>query len=138
MVHETKIRVRYSETDRMGYVYYGHYAQYFEVARTEMLRSLGLTYKQLEDDGILLPVISMDIKYKNPAIYDDLLTIKTTLKKNPLIKIQFTYEVFNQKNELINIGNTTLVFVDAKTRKPRKAPQNFIDSLNNNGSTVET
>jgi len=131
MIHETKIRVRYSETDKMGYVYYGNYPQYYEVARSEMMRSLDFTYKQLEDSGILMPVIAMEIKYKKPAIYDDLLTIRTTLKKNPIIKAHFIYEVFNDKGELLNTGSTTLVFVDAKTRKPCKAPQYFYDALPN-------
>ena len=123
------LRVRYSETDRMGYVYYGHYAQYYEVGRTEMLREMGITYKQLEDDNFLLPVASMDIKYIKPAIYDDLLTIKTTLIRKPLIKLVFDCEIYNIKNELLNKANIFLVFVNGKTRKPCKAPQYFTEKF---------
>lgn len=128
-VHETKIRVRYGETDRMGYSYYGNYPLYYEVGRTEMLRSLGLTYKQLEDDGFLLPIASMKIDYKKPAKYDDLLTVKTILRQMPLVKLEFEYEIYNEKGDLLNKGTTLLVFVDEKTRKPCKAPKYFLDKL---------
>jgi len=130
IIHNTKLRVRYGETDKMGYVYYGFFAQYYEVGRTEFMRNFGLTYNEIENNGIILPVISLNIKYLKPAHYDDLLTIKTILEKIPSIRIEFKYEVYNQNNELLNIGNTTLVFVDEKTRKPRKAPKDFIIKLN--------
>jgi acyl-CoA thioester hydrolase len=126
---ETKIRVRYGETDRMGYLYYGHYAEYFEVGRTEMLRSLGMTYKSLEDNGIILPVRSLSIYFKNPAHYDDLLIVKTTLKTLPEIKLDFFYEIFREDRLLLCNGNTVLVFVDAFTKKIRKAPDSFLNSL---------
>jgi len=129
VIHETKIRVRYGETDKMGYAYYGIYPQYYEVGRTELIRSFGLSYKKLEDEGIMLPVLNLEIKYLKPAFYDDELTIKTKLVKMPAIRIEFEYEVYNQNDELLNMGNTTLVFIDAKTRKPRKAPQDFLEQL---------
>ena len=129
VIHETKIRVRYGETDKMGYAYYGIYPQYYEVGRTELIRSFGLSYKKLEDEGIMLPVLNLEIKYLKPAFYDDELTIKTKLMKMPAIRIEFEYEVYNQNGELLNMGNTTLVFIDAKTRKPRKAPQDFLEQL---------
>jgi len=129
IIHNTKLRVRYGETDKMGYVYYGFFAQYYEVGRTEFMRNFGLSYKEIENNGIMLPVISLNIKYLKPAHYDDLLTVKTILEKIPAIRIEFKYEVYNQNNELLNIGNTTLVFVDEKTRKPRKAPTNFLIKL---------
>jgi len=129
VIHETKVRVRYGETDKMGYAYYGIYPQYYEVARTELIRSFGLSYKKLEDEGIMLPVLSLDIKYLKPALYDDLLTIKTKIIKIPSVRIEFEYEIFNQNNELLNIGNTTLVFIDSQTRKPRKAPVDFLLKL---------
>jgi acyl-CoA thioester hydrolase len=122
---ETKVRVRYGETDRMGYLYYGHYAEYFEVGRTEMLRSLGFTYKAMEDEGIILPVRSMNINYKNPAQYDDLLTVKTYLKSFPEVKLEFLYEIFNENGLLLCSGETVLVFVDAAAKKIRKAPLYF-------------
>jgi len=129
IIHESTVRVRYGETDKMGYAYYGIYPQYYEVARTELIRSFGLSYKKLEDDGIMLPVLSLDIKYLKPALYDDLLKIKTKIVKLPAIRIEFEYEVYNQNNELLNIANTTLVFIDAETRKPRRAPKSFLIKL---------
>src|ERR1039457_69057 len=126
---EVKIRVRYGETDRMGYVYYGNYAEYFEVARVEALRELGLNYKDVEESGIMLPVYTFNIKYFKPAFYDDMLTIKTTIKEIPQARITFGYETYNEKKELLNKGETVLVFIDIKTNKPRSAPENFIKKL---------
>ncbi|MBI4945637.1 MAG: acyl-CoA thioesterase [Bacteroidetes bacterium] len=126
---EVQIRVRYGETDRMGYVYYGNYAEYFEVARVEALRELGLNYKDVEDSGILLPVYTFSIKYFKPAFYDDMLTIKTTIKEIPQTRITFEYETYNEKKELLNKGETVLVFIDTKTNKPRTTPENFIEKL---------
>jgi acyl-CoA thioester hydrolase len=130
MIENTiNIRVRYSETDQMQYVYYGNYAAYFEMGRVEWLRKLNVSYKEMEDNGIMLPVIEMNIKYYKPALYDDLLTLKTTLIKLPLVKIYFEFEIHNQKEELITTATTTLVFWDMKRNKPTKAPQNFIDKI---------
>lgn len=129
VIRESTVRVRYGETDKMGYAYYGIYPQYYEIGRTELIRSFGLSYKILEDDGIMLPILSLNIQYLKPALYDDLLTIKTKLIKKPAVRIEFEYEVYNQNNELLNIGNTTLVFIDAKTRKPRRAPKYFLIKL---------
>ncbi len=126
---EIKIRVRYSETDRMGYVYYGHYAQYFEVARVEMLRSLGLSYKKLEDEGVILPVLEYFIKYIRPAYYDDLLTFKTTITELPSARIHFNYETYNEKNVLLNTAKTTLVFVNQKTGKPTAIPGDLLEAM---------
>ena len=126
---ETKIRVRYGETDQMGYVYYGNYPLYYEVARTDMIRKLGWPYKKIEESGVMLPVLSLNVKYIKPAFYDDELTIKTYIKKLPTVRIEFEYEVYNKKEELINKGNTTLVFVDMKTMKPTSAPQGFSDDI---------
>ena len=119
---ETKLRVRYGETDRMGYLYYGHYAEYFEVGRTEMLRSLGLTYRSMEDNGIILPVRSLSINFRNPAHYDDLLTIRTCLKSFPEVKLDFFYEIFGEDGLLHCNGSTLLVFVNAATKRVMKAP----------------
>lgn len=123
---EINIRVRYSETDKMGYVYYGNYAAYFEVARVEMLRELGLSYKKMEDEGIALPVADFHIKYLKPAYYDDLLTIKTSIVKMPLTKIEFEYEMYNEAGVLLNKAETVLVFVDITTGKPCRAPENLV------------
>ena len=128
-IFETSIRVRYGETDQMGYVYYGNYPLYYEVARTEMLRSVGLSYRAMEEEGILMPVNSMNIKYIEPARYDDLLRLRVILKEMPTAKIHFYYEVYNEQDKLLNTGETTLVFVDAKTRRPRRAPKTFMNEL---------
>ena len=101
---ETQVRIRYSETDRMGYTYYGNYAQYYEIGRTELIRKFGMTYKSLEDSGIMLPVISLNIKYIKPGFYDDLLTIRTIIKEFPGTRIKFYHEIYNEQNVLINTG----------------------------------
>ncbi|MCC7331151.1 MAG: acyl-CoA thioesterase [Flavobacteriales bacterium] len=125
----TQIRVRYSETDQMGYCYYGNYAAYFEVARVDSLRQLGLSYKAMEDSGIALPVLEYQIKYFKPAFYDDLITIETTIEELPKARIHFLYKSYNSKNELINEAKTTLVFVNKISAKPCIAPEYFIKSL---------
>ena len=127
---ESKIRVRYGETDQMGYVYYGNYPLYYEVARTDMIRKIGWTYGKMEKSGVMMPVVSLNVKYIRPALYDDELTVKVTVKKYPTTKMEFEYEVFNEQNKLINTGNTTLVFVNMKTGKPTNPPEEFIEKLN--------
>lgn len=126
---EIELRVRYAETDRMGYVYYGNYAQYFEVARVEALRKLGFTYKAMEDSGIILPVLDFSIKYIKPAFYDDLLTIVTTIIKPPSARLFFEYETWNEKDELLNKASTTLVFINSELMKPCAPPSAFVESL---------
>ncbi len=126
---ETSIRVRYGETDQMGYVYYGNYPLYYEVGRTEMLRSVGLSYRKMEEEGILLPVRSLSIKYIEPARYDDFLTLRVILKELPMVRIHFFYELYNEQKSLLNTGETVLVFADAETRKPRRAPEILITEL---------
>ncbi len=111
--NQTNIRVRYGETDQMGYVYYGNYAQFFEVGRVEWLRSLGVSYKSLEDSGIMLPVIQLNINLSN----------------RPLVKIEFDFEIFNEKKELLTTGFTRLVFMDMKKNKPVKAPEYLLDQI---------
>lgn len=125
----TKIRVRYGETDKMGCVYYGNYMLYYEVGRVEALRELGYSYKKMEDEGIMLPVYTLTCKYIKPALYDDELLIKTTIKKLPDTRIEFGYEIYNSKNELLNTAETTLVFINTSTNKPCKAPSYFTDSI---------
>jgi len=126
---ETKIRVRYAETDQMGFVYYGNYATYYEVTRVEALRDLGISYKTLEEEGVLMPVLENWSKYILPAKYDDLLTIKLILKEMPAMRISFEYEVFNEEKKLINLGSTTLVFLDKLTGKPIQVPDVVQDVL---------
>ena len=125
----TNIRVRYGETDQMGVVYHGNYATYFEVARTEWLRNLGVTYKDLENNGIMLPVISLAFNFLKSAKYDDMLSISVFLKKRPLVKIEFDYEIYNQNKEKISTGNSVLAFINMKTNKPIKCPDYIIKKL---------
>jgi acyl-CoA thioester hydrolase len=122
-VSECQIRVRYAETDQMGYVYYGNYATYFEVARVEALRQVGLTYKMFEDSGTMMPVVHLNCKYKKPAKYDDLLTIKTTIREMPSTRIFFYYEVYNEAKVLLHEGETTLVCIDMKSGRPVLCPE---------------
>ena len=123
---ETQVRVRYAETDQMGYVYYGNYATYFEVARVETLRDLGFSYKKLEDQGIMMPVLESKIKYLKPAKYDELLTIRVKIPTFPQVRILFEYEVYNESGEKINIGETTLAFINMKTGRPCRMPDEMV------------
>ncbi len=113
----------------MGVVYHGNYAQFFELGRTEWLRSLGVSYKDMEISGIMLPVISINFKFLKSALYDDVLTIKTFLKKKPSVKIEFEYEIVNQNNELICTGNSVLAFMLNKTMKPTRCPDYLLKNL---------
>ena len=126
---DAKIRVRYAETDQMGYVYYGNYAAYYEVSRAESLRVLGVSYKELEKQGIIMPVLENYSKYIRPAKYDDLLTIRVFIKEFPDTRIRFDYEVYNEAEKLINLGYTTLVFIDAKTNQSVQMPDFLVDIL---------
>ncbi|MEM9981303.1 MAG: thioesterase family protein [Bacteroidota bacterium] len=123
ITHETQLRVRYAETDQMKYVYYGNYATYYEVARVECLRMLGVSYKSLEEEGIMLPVVESHIKYVKPAVYDDLLTIKVTIEKMPTAKITFDYKIYNEAGVFLNVGQTILVFIDMLTNRPMRCPE---------------
>ncbi len=127
--HEVNIRVRYAETDQMGYVYYGNYATYFEVARVEAFRSLGFPYKNLEDMGIGMPVLSLNIKYHQPARYDDHLTVKVTIPEQPRARVKFIYEVTNHDGKHINTGETELVFINMETGRPVRMPKVMADLL---------
>ena len=126
----TNIRVRYAETDQMGVVYHGNYFQYFEVARAECIRELGFTYADMEKAGIIMPVVEVNCKYLRPALYDDLLTIKITLKQLPENhKILFYQEVFNEKNELLATGTVLLYFMNAATMQRSKLPDALYQKL---------
>ena len=127
--HEFSVRVRYSETDQMGVVYHGNYAQYFEMGRVEWLRNLEISYKWMEENGIMLPVVSLNINYKKPARYDDLLRVKTIFKSQSSVKIEFDYEIYNEKEELLTIANSILVFVNMKTARPTVPPEYVTEKL---------
>ncbi|HEY1024027.1 MAG TPA: thioesterase family protein [Sphingobacteriaceae bacterium] len=127
--HKTRIRVRYGETDQMGYMYYGNYAEFYEVGRVEMLRSLGMTYRSMEADGIMMPVLEMKCKYIKPALYDEEITVKVTVDKMPGVRIHFRYELFNEQDQLINIGETTLAFIDMKRNRPCLPSAEFLEKM---------
>ena len=127
--HNTELRVRYGETDQMKFAYYGIYAQYFEVGRVELLRSLGITYRELEEMGFALPVVNYNIDYKKPAFYDDKLTIETSIHEIPKVKIVFNYKTINEKGDLLNTAETTLVFFFSYTGKPCLPPDILIDKF---------
>lgn len=122
-------RVRYGETDQMGVVYHGNYAQYLEMGRVEWLRALGISYRSMEENGIILPVISLQIDYKKSALYDDLLTVETNIQKAPLVKIEFDYKIYNENRELLIKANTVLAFMDKKTNRPMRCPTYILEKL---------
>ena len=117
-----RLRVRYADTDKMGYVYYGNYAAYYEVARVETFRSLGHSYKLLEESGVMMPVLEMKCSFIKPAKYDDYLSIKASIPELPKVKIKFNYDIYNEQGEHLNEGFTTLVFINIKTGKPTRIP----------------
>lgn len=127
--HEIQIRIRYGETDQMGVVYHGNYAQFIEMGRVEWLRSIGVSYRSIEESGIMLPVISLHLDYKKPARYDDLITVSTSLKKAPGVRIEFDYRIYNEEKEILTLGNTVLAFVDMKTGRPVKCPDHILEKL---------
>ena len=122
-------RVRYNETDKMGVVYHGNYAQYLELGRTEWLRDIGFSYKWMEDNGVMLPVINLNINYKQSAFYDDDLTVTTKMVKTPTYRIEFYYEIKNKSGVVLVTANTTLVFINMNTNKLMKAPQYLLEKL---------
>jgi acyl-CoA thioester hydrolase len=127
---ETQLRVRYGETDQMKYLYYGNYAQYYEVGRVELIRSLGLSYKELEEErGVMMPVVSLQQRFVRPAFYDELLTIRTTLRALPADFITFHCEIFNEKKKLVNGGSVRLCFVDMITGKTVPTPEFLLEKL---------
>lgn len=127
--NEISFRVRYGETDQMGVVYHGNYAQYLEMGRVEWLREFGVSYKKMEEEGIMLPVISLQVSYKKPALYDDLITVRTILKKTPNVKIEFDFEIYNESRELLAEANVVLVFMDAKKNKPVRCPADLLEKI---------
>lgn len=127
---EIQIRVRYGETDQMGVVYHGNYALYLEIGRIEWLRKLGISYRKMEESGIMLPVVSMSLNFKKSARYDDLINVKTQLKNPPTAKIEFDYEITSENNEVIALANVVLAFIDMKTNRPVRAPQYILDVIN--------
>lgn len=128
--HEFQKRVRYGETDQMGYLYYGNYAQYYEIGRVEMIRSLGLTYREMEEEhGILMPVMALNTRFVRPARYDEMVTIRTSLRELPIRTITFHMELFNERGKLLNGGTVKLCFVDKGSNKTIPTPGFLVDKL---------
>ncbi len=126
---ETKIRVRFGETDKMSFVYYGNYALYYEQARTEMMRQLDFPYSEMEKRGTIMPVLEMHTQYIKPSYYDDLITVKTFLREMPTARIRFDYEIYNEEQILLNKGYTILTFANAETFKPVRPPKYFLNLI---------
>ena len=127
--YTTYVKVRYAETDQMGVVYHGNYAQYLELARIEWLDDLGISYKKMEEEGVMLPVFELNVKFRRSAKFDDVLRIETRLSKKPGVKIEFDYEIFNQEDDLLTEAHTILVFMNIKQNKPMRCPQYVLDKL---------
>ncbi|MBW8359160.1 MAG: acyl-CoA thioesterase [Weeksellaceae bacterium] len=133
MIHSIHtLRVRYGETDPMKYVYYGNYAEYFEVGRVELFRSIGMPYDEIENQGIWLPVSEYKIKYLKPALYDQILEIHTYIKKIPGVRIEFEYEIYNESKQMITEAATTLFFLDSTTNRIVKCPDFLMNLIQKN------
>ena len=130
--NEISFRVRYSETDQMGVVYHGNYAQYLEMGRVEWLREMGISYKTMEEEGVMLPVISLHVDFKKSIRYDDLITVRTTLKKKPSVKIEFDFQIFNETRDLLATATVVLAFIDMKRNRPIRCPQYLLDTIAKN------
>jgi acyl-CoA thioester hydrolase len=127
--HNTYVKVRYAETDQMGVVHHGNYASYLEVARLDWLQYLGISYKSMEEEGVMLPVYELNLKFLKSALFDDTLKIVTKLRKTPSVKIEFEYEIYNQEEQLLTTASTVLVFLDVQSRKPIRCPEYMIERL---------
>jgi len=127
--HITFVKVRYSETDQMGFVHHSNYAQYFEIARLEWLEQLDVSYKWMEENGVMLPVHHLDTTFKKSALFDDTLKIITTLRNIPTVRIMFDYKVYNQKEELLTVASTELIFMNTKTGRPMRCPKYILEKL---------
>ena len=127
--HQVQVRVRYSETDQMGVVYHGNYIPYFEIGRVEWLRNKGISYKSMEESGIALPIVSMNINYKKSARYDELLTVHTVFKSQSSVKIEFDCTIYNDQEELLTTAQFILVFVSLKTGRPMAPPDYILELL---------
>ncbi len=129
-----RIRSRYGETDQMGYVYYGRYLEYFEVARTEMIRRLGMPYSEMEKEGVMLPVTEAALEYKAPVFYDEEMRVEVTIFEPPLVRLHTFYRVYTDRQSAPHVfGKVTLAFSDVESRKPRRAPDHFLQKLSDSG-----
>jgi acyl-CoA thioester hydrolase len=127
--HTTFVKVRYAETDQMGVVYHGNYAQYLELARLDWLDQLGISYKWMEENGVMLPVHNLSISYKKSAKFDDQIRIVTVLRQQPSVRIIFDYELYNQDDDLLTVASTELIFINKNTNRPTRCPSYIVDKL---------
>ena len=126
---ETKIRVEYHHTDQMGIVHHSNYVKFFEVARTEWLRAMGITYAELERRGVMMPIVDVAVKYRNPALYDELISVTAFVDEAPMARMTFRYEVRGEDGREIATGASTLGFIDSQTRRPQRAPQWLLEVI---------
>lgn len=126
---ETKIRVEYHHTDQMGIVHHSNYVKFFEVARTEWLRAIGITYAEMERRGVMMPIVDVAVKYRNPALYDELISVTAFVDEAPMARMTFRYEVRGEDGREIATGSTTLGFIDSQTRRPQRAPQWLLEVI---------
>ena len=129
LVHETQLRVQYYETDQMGVVHHSNYIRYFEIGRTELMRRVGLSYKNLEDAGTVMPITNIEARYLSPAHYDDIICIRSSIKEMPKARIVFYYEIYNEERKLLADGSATLAFVNKETGRPQRAPEAMVQAL---------
>ena len=127
--NQTEIKVRYGETDQMGVVYHGNYAHYLEIGRLEWLDSIGVSYKEMEANNVMLPVVSMSLKYIKSAVYGDVITVYTTLLRRPTASIEFDYQIRNSSGELLTTAHTKLAFINMKSNFPMRCPKYILDEL---------
>lgn len=127
--HITFVKVRYAETDQMGYVHHGNYAEYLEIARLEWLDALGISYKWMEENGVMLPVYNLNTTFKKSAIFDDQLKIETTVRNIPTVRIIFDYKIYNQREELLTVASTELIFINTETGRPMRCPDYILEKL---------
>jgi len=129
-IYDSKVRVRYIETDQMGIVHHANYAQYYELARTECFEACsGMSYEQMEAEGVMLPILDLQARYLKPAYYNQVLTIRSIVRELPTVRLHVEYEIYNEAQELINQGKTTLVFVNKATRRPCAPPESFMKNV---------
>ena len=129
LVNETQLRVQYYETDQMGVVHHSNYIRYFEIGRTEFMRRIGLSYKRLENTGIAMPIVNVEVRYFSPAYYDDIICIKVSIKEAPKARATFYYEIHNEQGDLLANGSTTLAFVNKKTGRPQRATETMAQAI---------
>jgi len=138
IVHETELRVQYYETDQMGVVHHSNYIRYFEVGRTELIRRLGMSYRELEDSGTVMPITNVEVRYFYPARYDEVIRIRIVVKEMPKVRMVFHYEIYNEAGKLLADGSTTLAFLNKETGRPQRTPEVMVRLLSGHFTNTAT